>query len=206
VAAQANELAGSANAVASRGGEVVQQMVQNMGAISTSSQQVAEIVGLIEGIAFQTNLLALNASVEAARAGEQGRGFAVVADEVRTLAQRSHQAARQIKELIERSATEVQSGSLRVEEAGKTMRDIVQATRHVSEMMQTLSQAATEQSGHIGQVSATVSGLETLTRQNAALVEESAVVSARLKNQADELAQIVGSFKVATPEVADEAV
>ena len=196
VATQASGLAGSANSVATQGGAVVHDVVQTMAAISASSQQVAEIVGIIEGIAFQTNLLALNASVEAARAGEQGRGFAVVADEVRTLASRSHQAARQIKELIERSAAEVQDGTERVEAAGRTMHEIVEATRRVSGMMETLSRAAGEQAGHIASVNGTVSAVEGMTRQNAALVEESAVVSERLKAQADELSRIVGSFRV----------
>ena len=202
VARDASEQAGSAKEVASRGGDVVAQVVSTMEAISGSSQQVADIVSVIDAIAFQTNILALNASVEAARAGEGGRGFAVVADEVRTLAGRSAQAARQIRELIEHSVAQVQQGAQRVQQAGSTMAEIVQATRRVTEMMSALSQAAAEQAGDIGRVNRTVASLEAMTQGNAGLVEESAVLSAQLREQAEQLAQIVGAFKLRASEAA----
>jgi methyl-accepting chemotaxis protein len=199
VAREALGLADQAREVARRGGSAVDQVVERMQAISTSSHQVGEIVGVIDAIAFQTNLLALNASVEAARAGEQGRGFAVVADEVRTLAARSADAARQIKVLIERSVTEVEAGASRVQEAGSTMADIVSATQQVAERIATLSRAAAEQAGDIGRVHHTVTELEDMTQRNAALVEESAAVSAQLKEQAEQLARIVGTFQLDGP-------
>ena len=205
VAREASEQAGSANEVATRGGDVVAQVVSTMEAISTSSQQVAEIVSVIDAIAFQTNILALNASVEAARAGEEGRGFAVVADEVRTLAGRSAQAARQIRELIDHSVAQVQQGAERVQQAGSTMEEIVQATRRVTEMMAALSQAAAEQVGDIGRVNRSVASLEAMTQGNAGLVDASAVLSARLREQAEQLAQIVGAFKLQEAEAAARA-
>ncbi|MFC7461449.1 methyl-accepting chemotaxis protein [Hydrogenophaga defluvii] len=194
-ARQANQLAGSAAEVAQRGGSVVQQVVGTMDAISDSSKKIADIIGVIDGIAFQTNILALNAAVEAARAGEQGRGFAVVAGEVRNLAQRSAQAAKEIKELINASVDRVQGGSELVQQAGATMQEIVQSVQRVSDIIGEISSAATEQSEGIAQVNTAVNQLDEMTQQNAALVEQSAAAATSLRDQADRMAQAVAVFR-----------
>jgi methyl-accepting chemotaxis protein len=195
-ARQANQLAAAASEVAGRGGEAVGQVVDTMGQIQASSRKIAEIIGVIDGIAFQTNILALNAAVEAARAGEQGRGFAVVAGEVRNLAQRSAQAAREIKTLIADSVNKVESGSRQVTEAGKTMQDLVMQVRRVTDLLGEIASATLEQSSGIGLVNNSVSQLDQMTQQNAALVQESAVAAATLRKQAEQLAQAVAIFKL----------
>ena len=194
-ASQANQLAHSAAEVAQRGGTVVAQVVSTMDQINTSSKKIADIIGTIDGIAFQTNILALNAAVEAARAGEQGRGFAVVASEVRSLAQRSAEAARQIKTLIGSSVERVEAGSRLVGEAGSTMNEIVASVQRVSDIIGEISAASAEQSSGIGQVNTAVVELDRMTQQNAALVEESAAAAESLKDQAQRLAQSVSVFR-----------
>jgi len=194
-AAQANQLAASAAGVASRGGEVVARVVATMDDIHGSSKKIADIIGVIDGIAFQTNILALNAAVEAARAGEQGRGFAVVAGEVRGLAQRSAQAAREIKALIGASVEKVESGTRLVDDAGRTMQEIVGSVRRVTDIVGEIAAAAREQSSGIGQMHGAVAQLDQATQQNAALVEESAAGAESLKAQARRLADAVGSFR-----------
>jgi len=195
-ARQANQLAASASEVAARGGEAVGQVVSTMAEIQASSRKIAEITAVIDGIAFQTNILALNAAVEAARAGEQGRGFAVVAGEVRNLAQRSAQAAREIKQLISDSVQKVDSGSRQVAAAGQTMRDIVEQVQRVADLMGEISSATLEQDSGIGQVNAAVTQLDQMTQQNATLVEQSAAAAESLKSQAALLAQAVAIFKL----------
>jgi methyl-accepting chemotaxis protein len=195
-ARQANQLAAAASEVAGRGGEAVGQVVHTMGQIQASSRKIAEIIGVIDGIAFQTNILALNAAVEAARAGEQGRGFAVVAGEVRNLAQRSAQAAREIKSLIADSVTKVESGSRQVTEAGKTMQDLVVQVRRVTDLLGEIASATMEQNSGIGLVNSSVSQLDQMTQQNAALVEQSAAAAASLRKQTEQLAQAVAIFKL----------
>jgi len=192
----ANQLASSAAQVAERGGSVVAQVVSTMNEITASSKKIADIIGVIDGIAFQTNILALNAAVEAARAGEQGRGFAVVAGEVRSLAQRSADAAKEIKSLIGASVERVESGSRLVADAGSTMTEIVASVQRVSDIIGEISAATTEQSGGIGLVSTAVSQLDQMTQQNAALVEESAAAADSLKDQASQLAALVGTFQL----------
>jgi methyl-accepting chemotaxis protein len=192
----ANQLAASAAQVAQRGGEVVSQVVGTMDAISSSSRKIADIIGTIDGIAFQTNILALNAAVEAARAGEQGRGFAVVAGEVRSLAQRSAEAAKEIKSLIGASVEKVESGSKLVADAGSTMGEIVASVQRVTDIIGEISAAANEQSSGIGQVNTTVTELDRMTQQNAALVEQSAAAAESLKEQALRLAGAVGTFRL----------
>jgi len=201
-ARQANQLAASASEVAARGGQAVGQVVSTMGDIQASSRKIAEIIGVIDGIAFQTNILALNAAVEAARAGEQGRGFAVVAGEVRNLAQRSAQAAREIKQLISDSVQKVDSGSRQVTEAGQTMRDIVDQVKRVADLIGEITSATLEQDSGIGQVNAAVTQLDQMTQQNAALVEQSAAAAESLKEQAARLAQAVAIFKLGRHETA----
>jgi methyl-accepting chemotaxis protein len=197
-ARQANQLAASAAEVAQRGGEVVAEVVSTMDAISDSSRRIGDIIGTIDGIAFQTNILALNAAVEAARAGEQGRGFAVVASEVRSLAQRSAAAAREIKGLIGSSMERVESGSRLVADAGQTMGKIVDSVQRVTDMVAEISSAAAEQSGGIGQVNRSVGQLDQVTQQNAALVEQSAAAAESLRDQATQLGELVGTFRLAS--------
>ena len=192
-AARASELA---SGVAAQGGEVVAQVVQTMHGIHSSSGKIADIIGVIDSIAFQTNILALNAAVEAARAGEQGRGFAVVASEVRSLAQRSAGAAREIKELISASVHDVERGNALVERAGKTMEDVVTAVRRVNDIMGEISNASREQSLGVAQVGEAVSQMDQTTQQNAALVEEMAAAAASLRSQAQELVEGVAVFKL----------
>jgi methyl-accepting chemotaxis protein len=192
----ASSLASDAAAVAATGGEVVSQVVATMEDINQSSRRIADIIGVIDGIAFQTNILALNAAVEAARAGEQGRGFAVVASEVRSLAQRSAQAAREIKDLIGTSVEKVESGSKLVARAGQTMGGIVSSVQRVSQIIGEISAAATEQSQGITQVNVAVSNLDQMTQQNAALVEESAAAADSLKQQAQTLATSMQQFRL----------
>jgi methyl-accepting chemotaxis protein len=194
-ARQARALSGSASQAASRGGEVVASVVATMEEIRASSHRIADIIGVIDGIAFQTNLLALNAAVEAARAGEQGRGFAVVAAEVRTLAQRSAGAAREIKDLIGRSVEQVQAGGALVSRAGEAIGDIVQQVRRVDDLVAEISEASSEQSEGIAQIGNAVAQLDQVTQQNAALVEESAAAAASLKHQAADLAHAVSVFE-----------
>ncbi len=196
-ARQANQLAASAAAVAARGGAVVGEVVATMTDINQSSKKIADIIGVIDGIAFQTNILALNAAVEAARAGEQGRGFAVVASEVRNLAQRSAEAAKEIKMLIGASVDKVESGSKLVQNAGTTMDEIVSSVKRVSDTIGEITAAAAEQSDGIGQVNSTVGQLDQMTQQNAALVEQSAAAAESLRDQAERLAQAVAVFKLA---------
>ena len=195
-AQQANALAAGASEVAGRGGEVVQRVVQTMQEISASSQRIADIIGTIDGIAFQTNILALNAAVEAARAGEQGRGFAVVAGEVRSLAQRSAEAAREIKQLIGASVERVEAGSRLVADAGATMQDIVSQVQRVSSLIGEISTASGEQTSGIAQVSAAVTQIDEATQQNSALVEQSAAAADSLQQQAVRLVQAVGVFRL----------
>ncbi|MFN7725694.1 MAG: methyl-accepting chemotaxis protein [Rubrivivax sp.] len=192
----ANQLASSASEVAQRGGAVVAQVVATMVDIDASSKKIADIIGTIDGIAFQTNILALNAAVEAARAGEQGRGFAVVASEVRSLAQRSADAAREIKALIGNSVAKVEAGSRLVQDAGSTMDDIVASVRRVCDTIGEVTAASSEQSQNIGQVNDSVNQLDQVTQQNAALVEQSAAAADSLKEQAARLAQAVSSFRL----------
>ena len=193
----AEKLAKSASEVAARGGVTVMTAVSTMDEINASSRKIADIIGVIDGIAFQTNILALNAAVEAARAGEDGRGFAVVAAEVRSLAQRSAQAAREIKTLIAASVERVEAGSRHVGEAGRTMEDIVDQVRRVSDLIAEISVATNEQSRGIGQIGQAVTQLDQVTQQNAALVEESTAAAESLKQQAGRLVDTVLAFKVA---------
>ncbi|MCK6401323.1 MAG: methyl-accepting chemotaxis protein [Sphaerotilus natans subsp. sulfidivorans] len=198
-ASRANQLATSAIAAASRGGQVMQQVVSNMADISEASRKISDIIAVIDGIAFQTNLLALNAAVEAARAGEQGRGFAVVAEEVRHLAQRAATAAREIKSLIGSSVGRVESGAMLVHEAGDTMRDIVAAVRSVNEVIAEITVTTSEQSSSIAEVNDAVDQLDRMTQQNAALVEQSAAASESLREQANRMNGLVGSFQLDRP-------
>jgi methyl-accepting chemotaxis protein len=198
-ARQANQLATSAAEVAARGGVVVSQVVATMDDINASSRKISDIIGVIDGIAFQTNILALNAAVEAARAGEQGRGFAVVAGEVRSLAQRSAEAAKEIKSLIGASVDKVQGGSALVADAGKTMNEIVSSVQRVSDIIGEITAAASEQSDGIGQINGSVSQLDQMTQQNAALVEESAAAAESLREQAARLSEVVGAFRLDGP-------
>ncbi|MFO1286776.1 MAG: methyl-accepting chemotaxis protein [Rubrivivax sp.] len=194
---KASELARSASGVVGRGGENVAALAQTMAAIHESSRRIAEIIATIDGIAFQTNILALNAAVEAARAGEQGRGFAVVAGEVRTLAQRSAEAAREIKSLIGNNVDRVEAGGALVGEAGRTMQQVVEQVKRVADLMGEITASANEQSAGIGQVNTAVSDLDSTTQQNAALVEEGVAAATSLKQQADRLARTVGVFRLA---------
>ncbi len=195
-ARQANQLATSASDVAVKGGEVVGQVVQTMSAINDSSKKIVDIISVIDGIAFQTNILALNAAVEAARAGEQGRGFAVVATEVRTLAQRSAAAAKEIKELISNSVHKVEDGTLLVDQAGRTMEEIVLSVKRVTDIMSEISAASQEQSLGIEQVNQAITQMDEITQQNAALVEQATSASESMREQAEQLARAVAAFKL----------
>ncbi len=199
-ARQANQLAQSASAVAIQGGEVVGQVVETMKGINDSSRKIADIISVIDGIAFQTNILALNAAVEAARAGEQGRGFAVVASEVRSLAGRSADAAREIKALITASVERVEQGTALVDKAGATMTEVVTSIRRVTDIMGEISAASVEQSAGVSQVGEAVGQMDQATQQNAALVEESAAAAESLKGQAQQLVQAVAVFKLSQQE------
>jgi methyl-accepting chemotaxis protein len=196
-ARQANELARSASSVAQKGGSMVDDVIGTMGAINESSSKMADIIGVIDGIAFQTNILALNAAVEAARAGEQGRGFAVVASEVRTLAQRSATAAKEIKQLIDESVSKVGAGARQVDEAGVTMREIVASIQRVTDIMADIQAASHEQTTGIEQINQAIVQMDQVTQQNAALVEESAAASEALQEQARKLSELVSIFRLA---------
>jgi methyl-accepting chemotaxis protein len=192
----ATELANSARSVATKGGEVVGQVVSTMEDITASSKRIADIIGVIDGIAFQTNILALNAAVEAARAGEQGRGFAVVAGEVRSLAQRSATAAKEIKSLIGESVEKVDAGSRLVGTAGETMSDIVTQVQRVAGLIGEIGAATEEQTKGISQVSDAVGVLDDVTQQNSALVEQSAAAAESLQQQARRLTEMVNVFRI----------
>ncbi len=194
-ARQANQLAQGAAGVASQGGDIVGKVVTTMADIEASSKKIADIISVIDGIAFQTNILALNAAVEAARAGEQGRGFAVVASEVRTLAQRSAGAAKEIKGLIEDSVDKVSEGSQLVHQAGTTMGEIVTSVQRVTDIMAEISAASQEQSAGIEQVNQTVTQMDETTQQNAALVEEATAAARSMEEQATLLADAVAEFR-----------
>jgi len=204
-ARQANQLALSASAVAVKGGDVVGQVVDTMGSINASSHKIADIIGVIDGIAFQTNILALNAAVEAARAGEQGRGFAVVASEVRGLAQRSAAAAKEIKTLIDDSVGKVEEGSKQVAEAGRTMEEIVGSVKRVTDIMGEITVASQEQTAGIEQINQAISQMDQVTQQNAALVEEASAAAQSLQEQAGTLVQAVSVFKAGAAESAADA-
>jgi methyl-accepting chemotaxis protein len=195
-AQQANQLVVSASDVALRGGEVVGQVVNTMSSIKESSRKIVDIIGVIDGIAFQTNILALNAAVEAARAGEQGRGFAVVASEVRNLAQRSAGAAKEIKALISDSVEKVDAGSQLVDQAGKTMNEIVTSVQHVADIMSEVTAASQEQSAGIEQVNRAIAQMDEITQQNAALVEQASAAAQSMQDQAGGLSQAVSVFKL----------
>ncbi|MFZ6646044.1 methyl-accepting chemotaxis protein [Undibacterium sp. TJN25] len=200
-ARQANQLVVSASSVAVKGGAVVGQVVTTMGSIKDSSRKIVDIIGVIDGIAFQTNILALNAAVEAARAGEQGRGFAVVASEVRNLAQRSAGAAKEIKTLISDSVDKVDQGSKLVDEAGKTMHEIVTSVQHVADIMSEITAASQEQSSGIEQVNLAITQMDEMTQQNAALVEQAAAAAESMRDQSGQLSDVVSQFKINTAEV-----
>jgi methyl-accepting chemotaxis protein len=196
-ARQASQLAASASSVAVQGGEVVNQVVQTMRDINDSSRKISDIIGVIDGIAFQTNILALNAAVEAARAGEQGRGFAVVAAEVRNLAQRSAEAAKEIKGLINASVERVEQGTALVDRAGTTMQEVVQSIQRVTDIVGEISSASQEQNAGVNQVAEAVTSMDQTTQQNAALVEESAAAASSLRGQAEQLVHAVSLFRTA---------
>ncbi len=200
-ARQANQLAMSASTVAIKGGEVVAQVVDTMRGINEASRKIADIISVIDGIAFQTNILALNAAVEAARAGEQGRGFAVVASEVRSLAGRSAEAAKEIKGLINASVERVEQGTVLVDQAGSTMEEVVTSIRRVTDIMGEISSASNEQSLGVSQVGEAVAQMDQTTQQNAALVEEMAAAASSLKSQAQELVQTVAVFTLGVGDV-----
>jgi methyl-accepting chemotaxis protein len=201
-AREANQLAATASDVARKGGEVVSQVVGTMGEINSSASKIADIIGVIDGIAFQTNILALNAAVEAARAGEQGRGFAVVASEVRNLAQRSAAAAKEIKTLIGDSVEKIGRGSKLVGQAGVTMEEVVDSVKRVTDIMSDIAAASAEQSAGIEQVNLSIIEMDGMTQQNAALVEEAAAAFQSLQDQAAELQRVVSIFKLAEGEEA----
>ncbi|MBT9441947.1 MAG: methyl-accepting chemotaxis protein, partial [Acidovorax sp.] len=208
-ASQANQLAVGASRVAAQGGEVVSKVVSTMQDINTSSQKIADIIGVIDGIAFQTNILALNAAVEAARAGEQGRGFAVVAAEVRNLAQRTAAEAKAIKELIGASSAMVQQGSVLADQAGTTMQEVVSSIQRVADTVSEISAASSEQTAGVGQVGEAVTQLDQTTQQNAALVEEMAAAASSLQTQAHQMVSAISQFNLggasASPRVPNRA-
>jgi methyl-accepting chemotaxis protein len=195
-AAQANQMAVNASSVAVQGGTVVAQVVETMKGINEASRKISDIIGVIDGIAFQTNILALNAAVEAARAGEQGRGFAVVASEVRSLAGRSAEAAKEIKTLINTSVNRVAQGTEQVDQAGRTMAEVVSSIARLADLVGEISAASREQSAGVSQVGEAVTQMDQVTQQNAALVEEMAAAASSLKTQAHELVQSVAVFKL----------
>jgi len=201
-AMKANGLVVSASEVAVKGGSVFSHVVETMSEINTSSKKIVDIIAVIDSIAFQTNILALNAAVEAARAGEQGRGFAVVASEVRNLAQRSASAANEIKTLINNSVEKVAIGSKLVDEAGATMNEIVDSIKHVTEIMSEITSASREQTSGIEQINQAISQMDDVTQQNAALVEEAAAAAQSLQDQASNLQEVVGIFKLDADHVA----
>jgi methyl-accepting chemotaxis protein len=201
----AHDLSSSAVDAAARGGQVVSQVVETMQAIHTSSRQIGDIIGVIDGIAFQTNILALNAAVEAARAGEQGRGFAVVAGEVRQLAQRSAEAAKAITTLIQTSVQEVSSGTVLVQNAGQTMDEIVSSVQRVGDIISEISSTSSEQAQHMVQANQDLVQLDQMTQQNAALVEESAAASKSMHDQANSLEDAVAVFHLPPAAMASQA-
>ena len=196
-ARQAHQMAGSASSAATKGGVVVGQVVATMDEITAASRKIADIIGVIDGIAFQTNILALNAAVEAARAGEQGRGFAVVASEVRSLAGRSADAAKEIKSLISASVEKIETGSRLVGEAGESMNDIVTQVKGVADLIGEISASAHEQTSGIDQINQAITQLDNVTQQNAALVEEAAAAADSLNQQAGRMVGVVSAFKLA---------
>lgn len=195
-AVEANTLAGAASKTATTGGEVVMQVVNTMKEINESSRRISDIIGVIDGIAFQTNILALNAAVEAARAGEQGRGFAVDASEVRSLAQRSAEAAKEIKSLIGASVERVAHGTELVDRAGHTMQDVVESIHRVATIVSSITDASAEQAKGVSVVGASISQMDQATQQNAALVEQSAAAAESLRNQAEQLVSAVARFQL----------
>ena len=196
-AREANRIAHEAASLAAEGGTKVSEVIETMGGITASSKRIGEIIGVIDSIAFQTNILALNAAVEAARAGEQGRGFAVVASEVRTLAQRSGEAARDIRQLIQKSTEDVESGAARVDDAGRTISQVVESVRSVSGLMARIVEATQQQTGGIGEVNTAVAQIDQMTSQNAALVEQAAAAASSLNDQSARLVEAVGRFRTA---------
>jgi methyl-accepting chemotaxis protein len=204
-ASLANQLASEASVVATEGGEVVHQVVETMKGINDSSRKIADIISVIDGIAFQTNILALNAAVEAARAGEQGRGFAVVASEVRSLAGRSADAAKEIKTLINTSVERVEQGTMLVDKAGETMGKVVASIKRVTDIMVEISASSNEQSAGVSQVGEAVTHMDNATQQNAALVEEMAAAASSLKTQAQEMVQTVSTFKLGASDTTAKA-
>jgi methyl-accepting chemotaxis protein len=193
---QANSLASEASTVAVEGGETIQKVVATMASINESANKISDIIGVIDGIAFQTNILALNAAVEAARAGEQGRGFAVVASEVRTLAQRSANAAKDIKELISDSVSKIENGNVLVNQSGDTMEKVVTSIKRVNDIMSEIAAASAEQATGIDEVGKAITQMDEVTQQNAALVEEAAAAAESLQSQALQLTERVASFKI----------
>ena len=204
-AKQASTLAASASSTAQKGGEVVTRVVSTFQEVSDSSRRIGDIIGVIDGISFQTNILALNAAVEAARAGEQGRGFAVVASEVRSLAQRSAESAKEIRGLIENSVNRVEAGAKLVEQAGKTMDELVSSVKKVAEIMTEIAAASHEQSSGIEQINRAITQMDTVVQMNASLVEEATAAATSMASQATGLARAVAQFRVDESAVAHQA-